>query len=112
MAKGILKGTGNIDEITTLLIDKISAQLVYKGEEENTRLLVFEKHYFRKNSRASLTVMLVQHDENELVVHVVGSGGGTGVFVDWSLGANSDFASKVADILGARGFKEVPKSNE
>jgi hypothetical protein len=117
MAKGILKGIGNIDEITTFLIDEVQkksviTQLVYKGEEENIRLLVFEKHYFRNNSRASLTIMLVQQEENELMIHIVGSGGGTGLFIDWSFGANTNFATKIADILGSRGFKEVPKSDE
>lgn len=59
--------------------------------------LVFEKHYYRAGNRLTLTALL---DDLSGVtrVHLVGGGGGEGLFrFDW--GAAEDFAAVAAEAL-------------
>ena len=111
MGQVVLKGKGDIHEITEFLTEQmigLTCNLSHKIHREigmnEFVLLIFEKHFIRNNSRASLTV-LINRDSDELIVDVIGSGGGTGLIFNFSWGANTDFAHKVSEILNSKGFQ-------
>jgi len=111
MGHVVLKGKGDINEIADFLMDgmvSLTSSLPQKIHREigtnEFILLIFEKHFMRNNSRATLTV-LINRDSDELIVDAIGSGGGTGLIFNFSLGANTSFAYKVAEILKPKGFE-------
>ncbi|MFA5449792.1 MAG: DUF6054 family protein [Clostridia bacterium] len=98
---------GIIDEVTKSAIsaEVIAAERTISGTVK-TALLVFEKYYMRNESRASLSVQIVAESGNIKVVSV-GSGGGRGVFFNFSWGAEESFAQTIADYLEGKGFVRV-----
>lgn len=58
---------------------------------------VYEKHYYRASNRLTLTVV-IDNLRNGTHIHVVGGGGGQGLFkFDW--GASGSFEDTVMDAL-------------
>jgi len=111
MGHVVLKGKGDINEIADFLMDGMISltstppQKIHREIGTNEFiLLIFEKHFLRNNSRATLTV-LINRDADELIIDAIGSGGGTGVIFNFSFGANSSFAYRVAEVLQPKGFK-------
>ena len=64
--------------------------------------LAYEKYYFRTGSYASVTVVLTEHGQDQTAC-VVASGGGGGL-VNYSYGANRNFAKECVQVLEACGF--------
>ena len=64
--------------------------------------LVFEKYYIRVGSYTSVTVVLTEHQQKQTAC-IVSSGGGEGL-VNYSYGANRNFAKSCVKILEACGF--------
>ena len=78
------------------------AHIDYSVGEVQTVLLVYERHYLRVSSYASLTILLTEHGQTQ-TADLVSSGGGEGYF-NLSLGANRKFAKEFAKLLGECGF--------
>lgn len=111
MGHVVLKGKGDINEVSELLMDEMVSLTSNHSHKIHRRigstefiLLIFEKHFMRNSSRATLTVAIHQ-DLDECVIDAVGSGGGSGLIFNFSWGANADFAYQVADILKPKGFQ-------
>lgn len=68
------------------------------GDGKQIGVLVFEKFFFRTNSRASL-VVIIDNINGYTNVNAIGSGGGNGMIFKFDWGASDDFASGVKDIL-------------
>lgn len=64
--------------------------------------LVYEKFYFRVASFASLTIVLTEHGQEQTAC-IVAAGGGGGL-VNYSYGANRNFAKACVQVLEACGF--------
>ena len=64
--------------------------------------LVYEKFYFRVGSYTSLTVVLTEHGQKQTAC-IVAAGGGEGV-VNYSYGANRNFAKSCVQALELCGF--------
>jgi hypothetical protein len=72
---------------------------------DQTYLLVAEKYFFRNSSRASLTVLVTEIDEFQTLIHTIGSGGGTGLFlrIDW--GARHSYENEIRILLSNHHIK-------
>ena len=114
MAMTTFKGQGDITEIVKYLESGIESygmtnQLVHainRGTEDNrVYLLIFEKWYYRTSSRASLTVMVTQN-EDQIIVDAISAGGGQGLIFRFSWGAEENFVGVVRDLLKNKGFRE------
>ena len=112
MAKVSIKGEGDINQISRVLINGVQAsglscELIDSSErtlgQNKVILLVFEKYYMRSSNRASLTCMLSQ-SEDTIYVDAVGSGGGQGALFKFSWGSEENFVSIVPSILSEHGF--------
>lgn len=64
--------------------------------------LVYEKFYFRVGSYTSVTVVLTEHRQEQTAC-IIAAGGGEGV-VNYSYGANRNFAKSCVQVLEACGF--------
>lgn len=114
MALSIFKGKGEIKAIVDYLIQGVqksgfSNELVHSITRDcgnsKTYLLVFEKWYYRTGSRASLTVLVTENDD-EIIVDAIGAGGGQGIIFKFTWGAEGNFVGIVRDLLIAKGFRE------
>lgn len=114
MAKISMKGRGTVSGVSDIIItgianSAISTELIertdrYCGDVRAT-MLVFEKYYWRASSRASLSVLITGNGET-VTVDAIGAGGGTGIFLNFSWGAEESFAETVRRILNEHGFTE------
>ncbi len=113
MARLSMKGTGNASEIVSLIINEVqnsamSAELVDRIKRRfndiSYDLLVFEKYYMRSSNRASLSVCVIGQG-GDIIVDAIGAGGGQGVFIRFSWGAEKNFVETIRKILTSRGFK-------
>ena len=68
-------------------------------------LLILERYYMRNGSMAVSTVQIIDSGEVQQVT-IIGTGGGEGL-MNISLGANQDFARRVAKVLAKLGFEEI-----
>ena len=68
-------------------------------------LLILERYYMRNGSMAVSTVQIIDSGEVQQAT-IIGTGGGEG-FMNISLGANQDFARRVAKVLAKLGFEEI-----
>ena len=64
--------------------------------------LVYEKFYFRVGSYTSVTVVLTEHEQKQTAC-IVAAGGGECV-VNYSYGANRNFAKSCVQVLESCGF--------
>ncbi len=99
--------------------NKIVGSLLAESEAELVKIvpvgkdatvICLEKYYARNGSYASLTVILENVEGGNLAT-VIGYGGGEGIFND-SLGANSKFADKAAEILNSYGYELREESKQ
>ncbi len=99
--------TGDFYRVLAALEDAIlskgvSMQLVdksdYSAGDAKIAVRVFDKYYMRNGNRASLSVTLVGHG-TDIFVSAIGAGGGQGVFINFSLGAESDLVTIVEESL-------------
>ncbi len=114
MAKITMRGHGTVSDVAEIIINGIdrsgiSTELVelvdrYYSDVRVT-MLVFEKYYWRTSSRASLSVLITGKGD-AVTVDAVGAGGGNGVFLNFSWGAEDSFVDTVKHILGLHGFEE------
>jgi len=109
------RGRGSPEKIAGLLTDMllmsaVSCELVDRIDrkigDESAILLVFEKYYMRSQNRASLSIMLTGSD-GEVFADIVGAGGGTGVFLRFSWGAEESFEESACAILESLGFERL-----
>ncbi len=115
MAKITMVGSGDVSEISALLLQGIrdsglSCEMIDSVRRTNgtaqVNVMVFEKYYWRASSRASLTVVICG-ENGQVTVDAIGSGGGQGVVFKFSWGAEDDFVGTVGDILRQYGFQAV-----
>ena len=115
MAKLSMQGKGNGEEIkdyiieemvrsgmTVELIDSVTRQI----GNATVYILVFEKYYMRSSNRASLTAV-VTAENKDIIVDVIGAGGGQGVVFKWSWGAEESFVSSIENILAGKNFTRM-----
>lgn len=108
MASITMQGKGDVASVSSVITDGIlgsgiSCELIDRADRyfsDGTRatMLVFEKYYWRASNRASLSV-LITGGGDRVIVDAVGSGGGTGVFMNFSWGAEDSFCSVLEKIL-------------
>lgn len=68
-------------------------------------LLILERYYMRNGSMAVSTVQIIDSGEVQQAT-IIDTGGGEGL-MNISLGANQDFARRVAKVLAKLGFEEI-----
>ena len=68
-------------------------------------LLILERYYMRNGSMAVSTVQIIDSGEAQRAT-IADTGGGEGL-MNISLGANQDFARRVAKVLAKLGFEEI-----
>jgi HKD family nuclease len=73
--------------------------------DKKVYFLVYDQYYNRANSRVSLSV-LISDQNGSCKVSCVGSGGGKGVFIDFSWFSEDSFILKCEKILFELGFRE------
>lgn len=106
MAKYEKQIKGNFEETLSVLhtniMDRFSMELVDKSDLElgniNIGVRVYDKYYFRNGSRASLNLTIVGEGD-DLMISAIGSGGGSGVLLNFSWGAEDDMVSIVESIV-------------
>ncbi len=112
MAGLTMHGSGNASQIAELLAEEIqnsamSCELIHSTSRLVNGVwmyvMVFEKYYFRSSNRASLTVALSVYND-ELVVDIIGAGGGQGALFRFSWGTEEDFVASAQHILQRHGF--------
>lgn len=97
---------GNFEETLSALhaniMDRFSMELVDESDLElgNVKIgvRVYDKYYFRNDSRASLSVTVVG-DGEDLMISAIGAGGGGGILFNFSWGAEDDIVSIVESTL-------------
>lgn len=82
----------------------------YQIGESVLWLLVYEKYYFRSNGYASLTVLLIQQGERQ-IVDIIASGGGASMS-NADLGANRKLAKECVKALAEKGFTVDPEHSD
>lgn len=50
---------------------------------------VYDKYFFRNGNRASLSVTVVGNNDH-IFISAIGAGGGQGIFINFSLGAETE----------------------
>lgn len=97
----------SVKDLAYLLRDEIHADMIFgkpcQVGSGDVALLCFEKLFYRNGSYASLTVMLTDDGETQ-TADIIGYGGGEGL-LNFSLGANRDFAAMAEEILKKQGFQ-------
>ena len=115
MARITMQGKGNSREIVQYLGDEMlktgmSVELLESFERMfhgvTVYTLVFEKYFMRSSNRASLTAVIMDQ-EGEILVDIIGSAGGQGVFFKMSWGAEEDFIYSLESILETLGFSRI-----
>ncbi len=106
-------GTGTIDQVSGAIYNEVvngsitgECRLDVKATFENgqSRMMVFEKYYYRAGNRASLSVMISQIDDR-ITVDAVSTGGSTGVLIKFNWGAENNFVGLVEKTLRNLGFR-------
>ncbi|NCB50606.1 MAG: hypothetical protein EOM54_01810 [Clostridia bacterium] len=75
----------------------------YEKADTKVAVRVYDKYFMRNGNRASLSLAVVDGG-NEIFITAVGAGGGQGVFINFSLGAESELTDIVADSVGRMGL--------
>lgn len=85
----------------------ISMNLVDESTFQSGDLMVdtrvYDKYFMRNNSRCSLSLTVVS-SEDRVYVSAIGAGGGQGVFINFSLGAETEMVEIVASALSRMGY--------
>lgn len=113
MAKYEISVEGNFEEILAQLENDIinsglSMQLVDESNYQNAgtkiAVRVYDKYFMRNGNRASLNVTVVSSG-SEVFISAIGSGGGSGILFNFSLGAESDLIAVVEQSISRMGYK-------
>ncbi len=88
--------------ITMELVDRSILHI----DNTTIHLLVYEKYYYRSRNRTSLSVLVVGNN-HEVHIDLISSGGGAGVFIRWSLGAENSFVNQVSSLLRRYGYSII-----
>ncbi|WP_336881221.1 DUF6054 family protein [Priestia koreensis] len=98
---------GQFDEVVERLDQDISnsgisMKLVdetnYTLGDAKVAVRVYDKYFMRNGNRASLSLTVVGHDQT-VFVSAIGAGGGQGIFLNFSLGAEDDMVRIVRSSL-------------
>lgn len=112
MAKYEKRVHGDFQKIVTQLGEDIiksglSMNLVdesnYENEKVRMAVRVYDKYFMRNGNRASLSVTIVEMG-SEVFISAIGAGGGSGIFLNFSLGAESELTEVVADSISRMGL--------
>mgnify|MGYP001496420894 CR=1 FL=1 len=68
----------------------------YVAGDTKIAVRVYDKYFMRNGNRASLSLTVAGHG-NDLYISAIGAGGGQGVFLNFSLGAEDDMVAIVED---------------
>ncbi|CEG26314.1 DUF6054 family protein [Bacillus sp. B-jedd] len=66
----------------------------YSNGDTKIAVRVYDKFFMRNGNRASLSLTVVGSD-NDIFISAIGAGGGQGIFLNFSLGAEDDMVSIV-----------------
>jgi hypothetical protein len=110
MAKYETQIKGDFEEVLSILdaniMERFSVNLVDESnwdfDDIKVGVRVYDKYYMRNGNRTSLSLTVVSRGD-DLVISAIGSGGGSGVIFNFSLGAESDMVGIVADIINGIG---------
>ncbi|MEW4282569.1 DUF6054 family protein [Priestia koreensis] len=98
---------GEFDEVVERLDQDISnsgisMKLVdesnYTLGDAKVAVRVYDKYFMRNGNRASLSLTVVGHEQT-VFVSAIGAGGGQGIFLNFSLGAEDDMVRIVQNSL-------------
>ncbi|QSX09172.1 hypothetical protein J0B03_03630 [Alkalibacter rhizosphaerae] len=112
MARLSMEGRGNGEELANQIAMEIgesgmSVELVDSVTRQvgdvTIYIMVFEKYFMRSSNRASLTVVLTCR-QDQIQVDAIGAGGGQGVFLRFSWGAEESFVGVLERILRRENF--------
>lgn len=78
--------------VTMELVDESN----YTCGDTNIAVRVYDKYFMRNGSRASLSLTVVGHG-NEIFISAIGAGGGKGVILNFSWGAEEDMVAVVQE---------------
>ncbi|WMJ24083.1 DUF6054 family protein [Paludicola sp. MB14-C6] len=115
MARIMMKGNANVDDIALLLKTEIkssghSCELIDMVErkygELTMHVMVFERFYTRNMNRASLT-LVVTGNPYTTIVDAICTIAGKGSLINFSWGAEEDFICIVQQILSNQGFQQA-----
>ncbi|HEY8389481.1 MAG TPA: DUF6054 family protein [Clostridia bacterium] len=107
MAKYEKTISGNLEQVAHRLQQKILSSVLsmnlvdeshYEHEDFKVIVQVYDKYFYRNKSRASLTLTLVNHN-NDIFVSAIGAGGGQGIIFNFSLGAEDEMMDVVKDCI-------------
>lgn len=114
MAELLMRGTGNIDQAFAYLDQAVVGHAsscepagTYGCAIDDARVIlrVYQKYYFRNNSQASLTIMMVARG-GVIDAKLISSGGGAGLInVNW--GSEKEFTGIAVRTLTQLGFTQV-----
>lgn len=119
MSKRSFTGSGSARVIADYLLDMLqkgsaSCELVDRAVHATPAgeavLLVFDKFYWRNNSRASLTVLLLS-EGGRITADCIAAGGSRSSFTRMNWGAEADFADAAAKLLLQLGFTETGEAS-
>lgn len=108
-----MTGTGSIEDVGGAIYSAVvngsitgECRMDVKAKFDNgeSRMMVFEKFYYRAGNRASLSVMITEIDDR-ITVDAVSTGGSTGVFIRFNWGAENSFVGIVEKTLRNLGFR-------
>ena len=75
----------------------------FRTGDTRVAVRVYDKYYARNSNRTSLSLTVVGTG-NTVYVSAIGAGGGSGVFLNFSFGAESDFVYTVERSMRKMGF--------
>ena len=70
----------------------------YSSGDTNIAVRVYDKYFMRNGNRASLSLTVVAHGDN-IFVSAIGAGGGQGIILNFSLGAEDNMVAIVRKSL-------------
>ena len=88
----ILKEDIESSGITMNLVDESN----FTSGDTDIAVRVYDKYFMRNGNRASLSLTVVGHG-NDIFISAIGAGGGQGVFLNFSLGAEDEMVAVVQD---------------
>lgn len=108
-----MSGTGSVDQVGGAIYHAVvegsitgECRLDVRNKFDNgeSRMMVFEKYYYRAQNRASLSVFITEID-GRVTVDAISTGGSTGVLFKFNWGAESNFSGIVERTLRELGFR-------
>ncbi len=98
----------NIDDLDSSLT--LDGSVGYDFGEKLEYMMVFEEYFLRRNSYASLTILLTG-DDKHTTIDVVASGGASGIW-KISFGTEESFLKQFKKMMEKKNFKIVNNEKE